>query len=354
MSVTLRLTSRRSRTTTYCRAASQQLRDPRLPVGQIILGDARKVLTTLTSASVDMCITSPPYHLLRRYGAGAAELGTEPTVTEYVENILAVCDELARVLKPTGSLWLNLGDSYSRAEHFGAAPKSMLLAPERILLGLANSGWVVRSKVVWAKPNPMPSSVRDRLSCSWEPMYFLTRSGHYFFDLDSIREPHRSQRTRSSAQGTVKYDGGKRPAWAGPLAGANDGLIKARAEGRAGHPLGKNPTDVWTISTAGFRGSHFAVFPSSLVERPIKATCPERVCVQCGAAWKKEAQQLQPSCRCAADGRPGVVLDPFMGSGTTAIVAEHLGRDWLGIELNPAYRELATQRIRDQRTKGRG
>jgi site-specific DNA-methyltransferase (adenine-specific) len=342
----------RRRPVVYCRSSGRGSIHRSLPRGEVLLGDARQLLDTLPAASVDTVVTSPPYHLLRRYGSGPGEIGTEPNVVGYVNEIVAVCDELERVVKPTGSLWLNLGDSYSRAHRYGAPPKSLLLAPERVLLGLADRGWTVRSKVVWAKPNPMPSSVRDRLSCSWEPLYLLTRSRHYYFDLDSIREPHRSSRApiRRAPVG-VKYGGGKRPAWAGPLAGANDGLLKARAEGRAGHPLGKNPTDVWRVATAGYRGSHFATFPPALIERPIKATCPELVCAKCGIAWNRNDGEHLARCQCDAPARAGTVLDPFMGSGTTAVVAERLGRDWLGIELNPEYRELALQRIGADRAR---
>ena len=349
MSGVVHLTSRR--TLSYCRSFARPPLARRPSPGQILLGDARQVLAELPSESVDTVVTSPPYHLLRRYGSGPGEIGTEPTVTDYVNEVLAVCDQLARVLRPSGSLWLNLGDSYSRNHRYGAPPKSLLLAPERILIGLAERGWIARSKVVWAKPNPMPSSVRDRLSCSWEPLYFLTRSRHYHFCLDAIREPHRSRRPASLPRGPIKYDGAKRPEWAGALAGANDGLLKARAEGRAGHPLGKNPTDLWWVATAGFRGAHFATFPLGLIERPIKASCPERVCAKCGVPWERSGVELQAACQCRAPGRAGLVLDPFMGSGTTAVVAERLGRDWLGIELNPVYRELAMERIATERAK---
>lgn len=347
---TVRHTQRRS--AVYCRSSGRNSLDRSLPRRDILLGDARQLLKTLPAASIDTVVTSPPYHLLRRYGSGPGEIGTEPSVNDYVREIVGVCDELKRVIKPAGSVWLNLGDSYSRAHRYGAPPKSLLLAPERILLGLAQSGWSVRSKVIWAKPNPMPSSVRDRLSCSWEPMYLLTRSRRYYFDLDSIREPHRSTRApiRKPPVG-IKYGGGKRPTWAGPLAGTNDGLLKARAEGRAGHPLGKNPTDVWWVATAGYRGSHFATFPPALIERPIKATCPKFVCAECGTAWKRDGGEYLAECRCEGLRRAGTVLDPFMGSGTTAVVAERLGRDWLGIELNPDYRELALQRIDADRAR---
>ena len=319
---------------------------------RIIVGDAQKTLRKLPSASVDCVITSPPYFLLRNYGV-EDQLGAETNVDSYVARLLGVCDEIARVLKPTGSFWLNLGDSYSRHARYGAAAKSLLLAPERILLGLAERGWIVRNKLVWAKPNPMPASVRDRLSATWEPLYLLVRSDRYYFDLDAIREPHRTVRTPSRQRPKTKY-GGRRAQWAGPLAGVNDGLDRAHAEGRSGHPLGKNPGDVWRVPTAGFRGEHFATFPTRLIERPILAGCPERVCTACGHPWRQSDGELAPSCGCLANWRPGLVLDPFMGAGTVAVATEQRGRDWLGIELNPQFAELARARIEAERAKRNG
>lgn len=315
-----------------------------LPRRQLLVGDAATVLATLPSQSIDCVVTSPPYFLLRNY-AVADQLGQERTVDAYVSDLVAVMDEVARLLKPTGSLWLNLGDSYSRHGRYGAAAKSLLLAPERVLLELAARGWLVRNKVIWAKPNPMPASVRDRLTCTWEPLYLLVRSPRYFFDLNAIREPHKSHRKpalRPVAPG--KY-GGKRPAWAGPLAGSNDGLLKIRAAGRAGHPLGKNPGDVWTLATARYRGAHFATFPTHLLTKPLLATCPERTCVACGVPWQQRQRGTAAACGCTAAWQPGIVLDPFMGAGTTAVEAERLGRDWIGVELNPNYAALARERI---------
>jgi DNA modification methylase len=259
----------------------------------------------------------------------------------------------------------------------------LLCAPERLLLALASDGWLVRNKVIWAKPNAMPSSVADRLSLTYEVLYFLTRSPKYYFDLDAIREPHRSSRNPSQSTNTRKYAGKKRQPWAGPLAGANDGLDRARSEGRSGHLLGKNPGDVWTIPTGGFGGYHFATFPPELIRRPILASCPETICSKCGKAWRRQVKvrrigqvecppreqfvmrmpnrwqtvrdvgDLIP-CGCGAPTKPGIVLDPFMGSGTTAIVAERLGRDWLGIELKPEYVEMATERIQAERARTEG
>lgn len=322
------------------------------PRNTILLGDATERLHQLSGRSIDCVVTSPPYYLLRDYGS-PDQIGLEPTVDVFVERLTSVLDQLARVLKPTGSLWLNLGDSYSRDHRYGAMPKGLLLAPERVALAMTERGWVLRNKVIWHKTNPMPSPVTDRLNTTWEYLFHFVRSPTYFYDLAWIREPHRSQprgltaaRPRAKAKtGPAKY-GALRPSWAGPLAGSNAGLVRAKAEGRVGHRLGRNPGDVWRLATAGYRGSHFAVFPERLVERPLRATCPAQVCRACGAPWSQhQGVPHAPTCACAADVRRGLVLDPFIGSGTTAVVAREIGRDWLGIELNSEFRQLALQRI---------
>jgi DNA modification methylase len=234
-------------------------------------------------------------------------------------------------------LWLNLGDAYSRHERFGAIPKSLLLGPERVARALTADGWLLRNKVVWAKTNPMPSSIRDRLTASHELVYFLTRAPHYYFNLDAIRQPLRTSQRQTTTDPLRRYP----PLAASPpqrVANANQGLSRLKAAGRAGHPRGKNPGDVWSLATASFRGGHFAVFPLPLAERPLLATCPAAVCQACG-------RPQPPACDCRVGSRPGLVLDPFMGTGTTALAAERHGRDWLGIELNPAYAALAEQRL---------
>jgi site-specific DNA-methyltransferase (adenine-specific) len=317
----------------------------------IVVGDAATQLRDLSAATVDTVITSPPYFQLRNY-AVAGQLGMEPTIDAWVAGLCAVFQELARVLKPTGSVWLNVGDSYSRSLRQGAAPKNLLLGPERLLLALQRDGWIVRNRVAWAKPNAMPSSVPDRLTTTWEYVYLLVRSPRYYFDLDAIRQPHRSRRSSSAPQPI----NGTRPSWAGPLAGSNSGLARLHALGLPGHPLGKNPGDVWTVATAYSRRGHHATFPEALIETPLRATCPERVCARCGRPWRRQhvaraighlavLGELRPGCQCLSAWQAGLVLDPFMGSGTTAVMAERLGRDWLGYELNARFARIAEERI---------
>lgn len=313
-----------------------------LPRNTILTGDALTTVRELPTATVDCVVTSPPYFQLRDYGV-AGQLGLEPTVHSWVAGLRPVLAEVARVLRQTGSLWLNLGDSFSRHPRFGTPAKGLLLAPEQLLLALTQDGWIVRNKVIWAKPNAMPTSVGDRLATTYEVIYFLVRSRRYFFDLDAIREPHRSASTKPTRTSPATA----RP-WVGPLANTNDGLRRVRAEGRPGHTLGKNPGDVWTIPTRPFRGAHFATFPSQLIHRPILATCPRVVCTACGAGFRSRLDGPQP-CNCDAPTRPGVVLDPFCGVATVGLVAREHRRDWLGIELNPAFVRLAEQRLADSR-----
>jgi len=333
-----------------------------LPRNTILLGDVRERLAELPASSVDCVITSPPYFGVRNYGHDQ-QLGAEVDADGWVAELRAVCREVARVLRPTGSLWLNLGDGYSRRAGEGAAMKSLLLGPSRVALALLADGWIVRNQVVWAKSNAMPSSVTDRLSCSYEVVYFLTRSRFYYFDLDAIRVPLRTTRRQTTSDASRTYPpvgvgASHRQGW---THNDNQGLSRMKAGGLAGHPLGKNPGDLWTLPTAGFRGGHFAAFPRSLVERPLLATCPERVCSSCGRAWERERRRrhgrllavgvLRPTCGCEAEALPGVVLDPFMGTGTTALVAEEHGRDWMGIELNREYVGMAEERLRAARAK---
>jgi DNA modification methylase len=316
---------------------------------RILVGDARERLADLPDSSIDCVITSVPYYQLRDYGVGG-QIGLEQTVDAWVAELRLVMRGLARVLKPSGAAWFNIGDSYSRRLRSGAPAKSLLLGPERLLLALSADGWIVRSKVIWAKTNPVPVAVIDRLSNSYDVIYFVTRSPRYFFDLDAIRLPYRDP------------TGKKHPIAAGLL--------------------GKNPGDVWMLPSANFRGAHFATFPPALVERPLLATCPELICDRCGTPFTRASHRrrqelgkgqterperhvlryssrytvihergpLLSSCACRSTARSGVVLDPFFGAGTVGLVAEKHHRDWIGIEINPFYVRLARKRIASGRT----
>lgn len=315
------------------------------PRNVVIEGDAAQVLRTLPDSCVDCVVTSPPYFNVRLYRSGESELGQEVGIEGWVAHLREVAAELARVLTPWGGFWLNVGDVYARTPSEGAPPKSLLLGPERLVQALLDDGWLVRNRVAWAKSNPMPSPAADRLSPSWEFVYFLVRSQRYFFDLDAIRESAVSVRRPGRESHRVRR--GRRDH-------GHSGLGQMQRLGRSAHPLGKNPGDWWRIG--GSRSPHHpATFPAELIRRPILATCPEKVCTACGRPWERSRQPVcfvrgvaQPRplvpCGCGAPTRPGLVLDPFIGSGTTAAVAKAHGRDWLGIELNADYVRLAEQR----------
>jgi site-specific DNA-methyltransferase (adenine-specific) len=318
------------------------------PRNTVICGDALETLRTLAPASISCVITSPPYFQARHYDAGERELGREAHIDDWVESLREVSREVARVLAPTGSYWLNVGDLYSRHERLGAAPKSLLLGPERLVRALLEDRWIVRNRICWAKTVPLPSPVTDRLTNGWEYVFHLVRQRDYFYDLDAIRIPlvtRRPSRTLSKTPLGVL----------GSLVNHRSGLDRLAREGRAGHPLGRNPTDVWTLPPGRHVGGHFATFPESLVRRPILATAPLKVCTACGRPWRRSKRQVRylagvpqtrplVPCGCGAATKPGIVLDPFAGSGTTLKVAREMGRDALGIELSPTYADLARER----------
>lgn len=322
-----------------------------VPRNRIVVGDAIDRLRRLPDGSVDSVVTSPPYFRLRDY-AVKGQLGLESDVDLWVNHLLTLSAEIGRVLVPTGTYWLNLGDTYSSHPSQGADRKSLLMAPERLALRLQEAGWIIRNKIVWAKPNPVPSSIPDRLNCTYEVIYVLAKQPTYFFDLDAIRQPHQSAVNpgRMPKQGNPSPD-----AWRGPNGMAASGLHALKRQGRVGHPLGKNPGDVWTIAPGRYRSAHHAVYPQELAERMIAAGCPEARCVRCRQPWKRRVIRslggtatrtaLAPTCHCDSQSEPGLVLDPFMGSGTTAVAAEKLGRDWLGVELNPIFADVARERI---------
>lgn len=274
---------------------------------RIYVGNAETVLRGWPSGLVDICLTSPPYYQLRDYGH-REQIGLEDSPDEYIRRLLAVLREVGRVLKPEGSLYLNLSDTYRN--------KSLLGIPWRVVGELSRRGWYVRNAIVWHKPNGLPSSIKDRLTNRYELLFHLTRSRRYFFDLDPIRVPNTDPRTRHLT-GPVRRGGAQ-------------GLAHRSGQAVAGHfvpdPRGKNPGDVWSIGPetrpkrliVPGQTMHYAPFPEALCERPILAASP----------------------------LGGVVLDPFVGSGTTAVVARRLGRRFLGVELVPSFAVLARRRLR--------
>jgi DNA modification methylase len=326
-----------------------------MPINQVLVGDARDQLARLPDGHVDMVLTSPPYFRLRDYGV-TGQLGLEQSVDNWVDNLQAVARHAHRVLIPTGTFWLNVGDTYSTNLSQGAGRKSLLLGPERLAVALVADGWLLRNRIAWAKPNPMPSSVKDRLTASWEYLYVFVKQPSYFFDLDAIRLPHTS---RPSKRQRVTAGVRGREDWRGPNSASASGIDAMKAEGRVAHPLGKNPSDVWRIASSNYRGAHHATFPIALASRAIAAGSPEARCTQCRRPWRRPLirelgglatrGELTPTCSCPASSKPGLVLDPFFGAGTTAIAADSLGRDWLGIELNPEFAKQAEARIQQAR-----
>jgi site-specific DNA-methyltransferase (cytosine-N4-specific) len=285
-------------------------------------GDALAVLRNMPDESVSCVVTSPPYYGLRDYGE-PGQYGLEPTPAEYVETMRAVFAEVRRVLAVDGTLWLNLGDSYSSSpswgrgggsalqgrKHDGAQmnasrnvshglpAKNLLGVPWRVALALQDDGWTLRNDIIWHKPNAMPASVTDRMANRHEHVFLFARSNRYWFDLVAVREPQATLEERHEGR-----------------SGYRDGHpSKGRIVSRALHPAGGNPGDVWSISTQPFPDAHFAVFPPPLAER----------CILAGA---------KPG---------GTVLDPFCGSGTTGMAALQHGRRFVGIDLSATYLDLA-------------
>lgn len=308
-------------------------------MGKILCGDALEQLRTIPDESVDCIITSPPYWGLRDYGK-EGQLGLEKTPQEFVAKLADIFEECRRVLKNSGTLWLNIGDSYASFRDSKSTPdtlrgdsagtkvpvsnnrnpsnlraaglkhKDLCGVPWRLAFALQDRGWYLRSDIIWHKPNPMPESVTDRPTKSHEYVFLLSKSEKYHYDADAIREPHiwahdkRNDGKRHTYSDSAKHN-------------QKAGRQKTKTDNVSFHPLGKNRRSVWTITTKGFKEAHFATFPEALITPMILAGCP----------------------------RGGVILDPFMGAGTTALVAIKNGREYIGIELNPEYIEIAERRI---------
>lgn len=294
-------------------------------VNRVYNVSAMELLKALPSNSVDCCVTSPPYFGLRDYGV-PGQIGLEATPAEYVQTLVTLFRELRRVLKDSGTFWLNLGDSYAtsqkgsgRLKSFqgtnnkgsifdvrkfdaGIPEKNLMLIPHRVAIALQDDGWIVRQDNVWHKPNPMPESVTDRTTRAHEYVFQFAKSGRYYYNAEAIREPNTPDMQFRAAAGHTR--GGQID---GRDMSRND--RKHLTEGREIESNGRNKRSVWTITPAQFREAHFATFPTEIPEICIKAGCPPG----------------------------GLVMDMFMGSGTTADVARRLGMDYIGAELSFEY-----------------
>jgi len=320
---------------------------------QILTGDVRQTLATLPEKSVNCCVTSPPYFGLRDYGVDG-QIGLEPTPAEFVAELVAVFREVRRVLRDDGTLWLNLGDSYAtrwasarskgrggltdnERERHGSPPagfknKDLIGIPWRVAFALQADGWYLRQDIIWHKPNPMPESVTDRCTKAHEYVFLLSKAGRYYFDSEAMQEravgqsahdltgqgyaapgqtPNRGNRSKRDS---FKREGSKR---AEVIPGQTVGTHRPDRVESEHNLFTRNKRSVWTVATRPYKGAHFATFPPDLI----------RPCVLAGAPFG------------------GVVLDPFLGSGTTAAVAVSEGRHAIGCELNPEYVTLAQQRI---------
>jgi site-specific DNA-methyltransferase (adenine-specific) len=291
----------------------------------IIVRDCLEALRKLPDESVHCVVTSPPYWGLRDYGI-SGQLGLESSFQDYLATMVEVFREVRRVLRKDGTLWLNMGDTYASAwvcnrrnvvgngslENGkranrpnrlgdGLKEKDLVGMPWRLAFALQADGWYLRSDIIWHKPNPMPESVTDRPTKAHEYVFLMSKIERYFYDAEAVREdgvePNRKRNDR--------------------IGGANGHTVRHSLGGMIGASAKRNKRTVWTIPTAPFPEAHFATFPPALVEPCILAGCP----------------------------KGGIVLDPFGGAGTTALIAARLGREAILIELNPQYAAMAERRL---------
>jgi len=300
---------------------------------KIICGNCLEVLKQIPDESVNCCITSPPYWALRDYEV-EGQLGLEPTFNEYLNNLVTIFDEVKRVLRKDGTCWVVIGDTYggslnkerdpsklaekqrsNRGSYFRkdsnikfkaqGLDKCLLQIPARFAIMMIDRGWLIRNEIIWRKVNVMPSSVKDRFTMDYEKVYFFVKNKKYWFE-------QQFEEYAESSKARMKY-----PRYTDNSKGASGQYAVVNNDYKVNY--GRNKRCVWDIATKPFKGPHYATFPPDLIEPMIKAGCP--------------------------DG--GIVLDPFLGSGTTALVAKQLGRDFIGIELNPEYCRLAEERIKN-------
>ena len=383
---------------------------------EIHIGSATERLAALPAQSVHCIVTSPPYWGLRTYKGDSGMIGLEPTWNDHVNNLLSLFEECRRALRDDGTLWLNYGDAYwsnpgngrgkakqadgGKPHHSGAPrtgkafrPKQLMMMPARLAIAMQDAGWILRSEIIWHKPNPMPESATDRPTCGHEKLFLFSKQPRYFYDSVAVRTglsestverfgPTGNPNGRNGQfEDGTKPDtvfSGKRPKWVGPNPDRNDG-----GRGHVAPEGSANLRNVWKIPTQGYKGAHFATFPPALVEPCIKAGTSETgCCAECGAPWvrvveksggrtgqswhdhdddlgrgqrgavsapgyKVETRGWQAGCDCDAAIVPCTVLDPFGGAGTTALAANRLQRDAVLIEISPEYAEMARQRLAD-------
>jgi DNA modification methylase len=280
---------------------------------KIFCGDSWAISRTLPERIAQTIITSPPYFGHRSYSQSVdtqpLEFGCEEDPKDYVAKLVTLFQELKRTLRDDGTLWLNLGDTYRNGQLLGI--------PWRTAIALQESGWMLRSEIIWNKPNAMPSSVKNRPTVAHEHIFLFSKQTQYLYNADAIREPHVTFSDKSKMRGGRNHFGKRDGTPEAGKNGGNPNLHTARWD-QAFHPLGRNKRTVWDISLGKFREAHFAVFPPDLVE----------------------------TCLLAGSTAGDIVFDPFMGSGTVALVAKQNGRYFLGSELVPEYVEMALSRVR--------
>ena len=298
-------------------------------IDTILFGDCRETLKEF-DGKARTCVTSPPYYGLRDYGGEEKQIGQEQSPEEYIENLVQVFKEVKNVLKDDGTLWVNLGDSYynyrpGRGQGLvkqtvsntkqdlpdvcprrgnrlpGLKEKDLIGIPWMFAFAMRADGWYLRQDIIWHKPNPMPESVKDRCTKAHEYIFLFSKNKKYFYDNEAIKEPAKDWGTRDRSKGKYHNEGtGLQP---------HSGLEKSYTT--------KNKRSVWSVTNKPYKGSHFAVFPPDLIEPCIKAGSEEG----------------------------DIVLDPFMGSGTTAVVSKSLGRHYIGCELHEEYGKLIQKRL---------
>ncbi len=366
---------------------------------KFLQGDVFDKIKELEDNSIDCVVTSPPYWGLRDYGV-SGQLGLEPTYQEHIQNIVKLFKVIKPKLKDSATVWLNYGDSYAATINGtkvkdiknddrkfvdkpfctiqgSIKPKDLVMIPNRIAIALQDDGWWIRSEIIWHKPNPMPESVKDRPTNCHEKIWLITKNKKYYYDAEAVREPCQNETIKRMTLGNKGKIGNNKNSTGWKQLNNYWGSEQSVKDANKG----RNRRNVWTITTKPFKDAHFATFPKDLIEPCIKAGCPEKVCVKCGKPQIKEFYRdkstllvkrnkrdgdgdravggvyqkwleenppeitTKPSCNCNADFKPGVVLDPFGGSGTTGIVAVENNRKAILIELNKEYIHIAKKRI---------